>query len=479
MSPRRFGPPQEKAAYKYPGRTNVKMREALRVLDEGVHPLVIRSTQILAVVLLVAAVSIHVPKITLDDMRSLYASLQIDEVYATAYTLVAGFLLTVYFLRKPATVYLLDFAVWKPPTPEEDESLRATTEFFQRTIETCGHFTDESVRFQMKLSGLNQISDKGYFPPGVVHYRKGEKDFDFSMAAARAEFEYVVFKACDDLFDKTGVKPSDIDILVVNCSLFNPTPSLSAIVINHYKMKDSVQAYSLGGMGCSAGIVAVHLARDLLQVYKGKRALVVSTENITQNFYQGNEKSMLIQNTLFRMGGAAVLLSGRGADRRKAKYTLLHTVRTHKGSDEDAFKCVYQEEDAAGHRGVRLQKNVMACAGEAMKTNITYLSPLILPISEQILFVINYVRRKWLGHKHVKGYVPDFTKAVSHFCIHTGGRAVLDAIQANLSLSDYYLEPSRYSLWRWGNVSSASVWYEMDFLEKAGRIRYAQGVGNA
>lgn len=73
----------------------------------------------------------------------------------------------------------------------------------------------------------------------------------------------------------------------------------------------------------------------------------------------------------------------------------------------------------------------------------------------------------------VKGYVPDFTKAVQHFCIHTGGRAVLDALQANLSLSDYHLEPSRYSLWRWGNVSSASVWYEMDWLEKSGRIRWA------
>lgn len=56
----------------------------------------------------------------------------------------------------------------------------------------------------------------------------------------------------------------------MNCSLFNPTPSLAAIVINHYKMKDSIQSYSLGGMGCSAGIIAVHLAKDLLQVGFGR-----------------------------------------------------------------------------------------------------------------------------------------------------------------------------------------------------------------
>lgn len=264
---------------------------------------------------------------------------------------------------------------------------------------------------------------------------------------------------------------------MVNCSLFNPTPSLASIVINHYKMKDSIQSYSLGGMGCSAGVISIHLAKDLLQVYPRRRALVISTENITQNFYRGNEKSMLITNTLFRMGGAAVLLSGRHADRRRSKYTLLHTVRTHKGADADAYNCVFQDEDADGNVGVRLRKNVMDCAGEAMKTNITVLGPLILPITEQVRFVANFAMRKWLKMKSVKGYVPDFTTAIDHFCIHTGGRAVLDAIQANLSLSDYYLEPSRYSLWRWGNVSSASVWYEMDFLERSGRIRYGNGRG--
>jgi len=199
--------------------------------------------------------------------------------------------------------------------------------------------------------------------------------------------------------------------------------------------------------------------------------IVISTENITQNFYRGNEKSMLISNTLFRMGGAAVLLSGKAADRRTAKYRLLHTVRTHKGAVGDAYRCVFQEEDKDGNVGVRLQKNVMQCAGEAMKTNISVLAPLILPVSEQLRFLLNFVARKWLRLKGYKAYVPDFTTAVEHFCIHTGGRSVLDALQANLSLSDWHLEPSRYSLWRWGNVSSASVWYEMDWLEKSGRIK--------
>ena len=36
--------------------------------------------------------------------------------------------------------------------------------------------------------------------------------------------------------------------------------------------------------------------------------------------------------------------------------------------------------------GVRLSKELMAVAGEALKVNVTTLGPLVLPISEQLMF---------------------------------------------------------------------------------------------
>lgn len=54
---------------------------------------------------------------------------------------------------------------------------------------------------------------------------------DLGMDAARKEAEMVLSGCMDDLLQKTKLRPKDIDILIVNCSLFNPTPSLAAMVL--------------------------------------------------------------------------------------------------------------------------------------------------------------------------------------------------------------------------------------------------------
>lgn len=45
----------------------------------------------------------------------------------------------------------------------------------------------------------------------------------------------------------------------------------------------------------------------------GRRVLIVNHENITKGRYLGQERNMLICNVLFRMGGAAVMLTNRSA----------------------------------------------------------------------------------------------------------------------------------------------------------------------
>ncbi|XLT12535.1 hypothetical protein HN51_058225 [Arachis hypogaea] len=120
----------------------------------------------------------------------------------------------------------------------------------------------------------------GQYVPEAMHHIPPTP----SMAAAREEAENVMFGALDNLSANTKIKPKDIGVLVVNCSLFNPTPSLSAMIVNKYKLRGNIRSFNLGGMGCSAGVIAIDLAKDMLQVHRNTYAVVVSTENITQNY---------------------------------------------------------------------------------------------------------------------------------------------------------------------------------------------------
>jgi len=370
-------------------------------------------------------------------------------------------------------VYLVDFKTFVAP-----EEWKVTHEKFKRLYRDNYHFDQEEIDFASKLLDKSGIGDDSYFPRGM-HVNPPQNTLPF----AREEAEIVMFGVLNDLFSSNNLNPKDVDILIVNCSLFNPTPSLTSMIVNKYKMRENIQSYNLSGMGCSAGIIAVHLARDLLKVYRESVAVVVSTENITQNIYLGKERGMQISNTLFRVGGAAILLSNRRADRGRARYQLEHSVRTHVGSDDEAYRSVFQDIDAEGKTGVRLDRNIMDVASRALRKNITELGPLILPWSEQFKYALNMLQRivgKWISKNVAKdpkrAYVPNFRAGIDYFCLHTGGRGVLDAMQDALQLSNNDVEPSRETLKRFGNTSSSSIWYELAYIEKNRKVRRGQTI---
>lgn len=104
------------------------------------------------------------------------------------------------------------------------------------------------------------------------------------------------------------------------------------------------------------------------------------------------------------------------------------------------------------------------------------MGPLVLPAYEQLMFAFSFVARNVIGTRVIKPYIPDFRTAFEHFCIHAGGRAVIDELQRSLSLSDEQVEASRMTLHRFGNTSSSSLWYELAYIEAKGRMRQGDRV---
>ncbi|XP_020165056.1 3-ketoacyl-CoA synthase 5-like [Aegilops tauschii subsp. strangulata] len=361
-------------------------------------------------------------------------------------------------LRRRA-VYLVNYACFRPSS-----NLRLTKATFLEHAHLSPLFDDSTVNFIATILERSGMSDQTCAPP-VHHYIEPYCRLD----EARAEGELVVFSVIDDLMAKTRINSDAIGALITNCSAFSPVPSMADMIVNRYKLRGDLRVINLSGMACSAAVTSVGLASNMLQVMPwGSHVLVVSTETIGPSYYAGNKRSMQLVNILFRIGGAAKLLS---TSKSKARFHLGHFTRTITAANNAAYRCVYQEEDDKGNLGIALSKDLMDVARDALKDNIMTTGPLVLPASELLKFLFFYVAKKVLRWRKIRPYIPNFCVAFEHFCIHVGGPAVIASVQRGLNLSDKHVEASKMTLHRFGNQSTSSVWYELSYIEAKGRMK--------
>lgn len=210
-----------------------------------------------------------------------------------------------------------------------------------------------------------------------------------------------------------------------------------------------------------------------MQVHDNSCALVVTSDSITENVYKGNDRSKLLSNCIFRVGAVALLLSNKPSDLNTSKYELIHTVRSQTSNDDRSYNCIFMEEDVEGHRGITINKDLLYAAMNTIRLNISTIAPLVLSLSEKLRYLVNLIAQYFhmIKSNVDRPYNPDFSKTVNHFFPHVGGKPVLDDLQKKLGFSDEQMEASRMTLYRFGNTSTCSVWYEVAYVEAKGRVR--------
>ncbi|XP_010558768.1 PREDICTED: 3-ketoacyl-CoA synthase 19-like [Tarenaya hassleriana] len=327
----------------------------------------------------------------------------------------------------------------------------------------------EEYRFLLRTMVSSGIGEETYGPRNVLEGREESP----TLLDALSEMDEIIFDTLDNLFAKTGVSPSEIDILVVNVSLFAPVPSLACRVVNRYKMREDVKCYNLSGLGCSASVISIDLVQRLFRTRKNALAIVVSTETMGPHWYCGKDRSMMLSNCLFRAGGSSVLLTNDPTRKDKAIMKLKTVVRAHVGSDDEAYSCCIQMEDKEGYQGFLLTKYLKNAAAKALTKNLRVLLPKVLPMKELLRYAIaRRLKKKTKGESSGgTGIGLNLKTGLQHFCIHPGGRAIIEGAGKSLGLSEYDIEPSRNALHRFGNTSSGGLWYVLGYMEAKKRLK--------
>ncbi|XP_057954871.1 3-ketoacyl-CoA synthase 12 [Malania oleifera] len=378
--------------------------------------------------------------------------------------------------RRDQSCYILDYECYKPA---DDRKLG--TQLSGDIIKRNTNLGLQEYKFLLKAIVSSGIGEQTYAPRNFFSAREQNP----SLHDAISEMNEFFTDTVAALLARTSLPPSEIDVLVVNVSMIAAVPSLAARIINCYKMRPDVKCFNLSGMGCSASLISIDLVRNIFKSRKNSTALVLTSESLSTSWYTGNDRSMILANCLFRSGGCAILLTNKHHLARGAMLKLKCLVRTHHGALDEAYGCCMQKEDDQGRRGFHLGKSLPSSATRAFVDNLRELSPKILPLRELLLFAARYFIRRIVaatggggngggGGKGVAGV--NLRAGVEHFCLHTGGKAVIDGVGKSLELGDYDLEPARMTLHRFGNTSASSLWYVLGYMEAKGRLKEGERV---
>ena len=211
-------------------------------------------------------------------------------------------------------------------------------------------------------------------------------------------------------------------LITVSCTGLS-APGLDLQVMEMMDLKKDIFRTSVNFMGCYAAIHALKLADALCKGDSSARVLIVCTELCTLHFQREATPDNIMSSLLFGDGSAAALVVPAESD--------------HRGLDITGF---YSEVIPKGKRDMAWE---LSSTGFLM-TLSGYVPELI---EEDFSGVVERSLRTEV-----------FTQnEVTHWCIHPGGKKILEAIEKSTGIKQIQLQDSYHVLKHFGNMSSATI----------------------
>jgi predicted naringenin-chalcone synthase len=190
---------------------------------------------------------------------------------------------------------------------------------------------------------------------------------------------------------------------------------------------------SLNFMGCYAAIHALNIADSICKTEKEAKVMVVCTELCTLHFQRESTADNISSSLLFGDGSAAALVTSDDHPAKGIRLEGFYSEVMKKGRKDMAWE--------------------LSSTGFQM-TLSSYVPDLI---EEDFSTLVNRALQKF--------NLP--LSDITHWCIHPGGRKILEAIQTSLRLPPNSLSQSYEVLRNFGNMSSPTILFVLDRIAKS------------
>ena len=304
-----------------------------------------------------------------------------------------------------------------------------------------------STRDNRKLKFLYQHSGIQYRYSPIRDYSCGIQDWEFYPQTENLEpfpsLEHrmslfnkhagdLSVAAISDCIAETAVAAHQITHLItVSCTGMS-APGLDLQVMELMNLPKDIYRSSVNFMGCYAAIHALKMADAICKMEAQAKVMVVCTELCTLHFQKEPTTDNITSSLLFSDGAAAVLVTGDDDPARGLKLERFYSEVIAKGKKDMAWE--------------------LSSSGFLMT-----LSGYIPELLEQDFSPLVSRALKKAGVEK---------NQIAHWCIHPGGKRILDVVYHSLDLKNDELCPCYEVLRDFGNMSSATILFVLKKVMK-------------
>jgi predicted naringenin-chalcone synthase len=211
-------------------------------------------------------------------------------------------------------------------------------------------------------------------------------------------------------------------LITVSCTGMS-APGLDLEIMEAMDLPANIFRTSVNFMGCYAAIHALKMADAFCNSYAKANVVIVCTELCTLHFQKVNSIDNITSTLLFGDGCAAVLVKNKKAPQKGITMKTFFSEVAFKGKKEMSWQ--------------------LSSKGFLM-TLTGYVPDLV---KEDFNILLN----KALANAEIK------KEAITHWCIHPGGKKILESIELSTGLKKEDLQYSYDILRDYGNMSSPTV----------------------